>query len=305
MADKLFITTSNGIYLLDPESGISSCVLGNKHSHGILSKKARGYFGICLLDANHVLVSSREKLGLRKYNKPTTATRLFAIDINTLNYEPVATIRDVHDAHQIACEDGRVYITDTGKNRVIVYQLEQQSIERIVNVGERRDDINHINAVLIENGKLLIGLNNRGRESEILSIELEAIFSNTEHEVDGYAIGELISMNGVTHSHDLERCHGMLLCCSSNMGRVIDSANGRAIIEADNWVRGLAANTSRLWLGASFVTTRAKRHSKAIDGNIHQYSLPDYQLTGSHLLTGSGQVNDMILTHTNEASKYK
>jgi hypothetical protein len=295
MKSLLFITTSNGVYVLDTESGKSECFLGNKHTPGFFKKKARGYFGITFhKKSGKIIVASREKLGTKRHNKPTTDTKLHAIDPATLQYEQIATIMDTHDVHQITSADDLIYITDTGKNRVVVYDLDSQCIVKLVNVGTVRDDINHINAVLIHNDELLIGLNNRGNESEILHVKISDIFKTNDHQLDAKDIGTISAIKGVTHSHDLEICGDMLVCCSSHNGQVINTETAEVLIKENLWVRGLAANESCIWAGESFITTRKQRHNKSIDGYIHEYSLDDYSTINNYTLTNSGQVNDLI-----------
>ncbi|NOR39638.1 MAG: hypothetical protein GQ537_00330 [Gammaproteobacteria bacterium] len=296
MKSLLFITTSNGVYVLDTESGKSKCFLGNKHTPGFFKKKARGYFGITFhKKSGKIIVASREKLGTKRHNKPTTDTKLHAINPATLQYEQIATVLDTHDVHQITSDEDLIYITDTGKNRVVVYNLDSQSIVKLVNVGTVRDDINHINAVLIHDDELLIGLNNRGNESEILHVKISDIFKTDDHQVDAKDIGTISAIKDVTHSHDLEICGDMLVCCSSHNGQVINTETAEVLIKENLWVRGLAANESCIWAGESFITTRKQRHNKSIDGYIHEYSLDDYSTINTYTLTNSGQVNDLII----------
>jgi hypothetical protein len=295
MNPTLFITTSNGIYTLDTESGESECILSNKHTPGFFKKKARGYFGITFHEkTGKVIVASREKLGTKRHNKPTTDTKLHAIDPATLEVKLIATVLDTHDVHQVTADGDLIYITDTGKNRVVVYDLDKQAIAKIINVGAVRDDINHINAVLIHNGELLVGLNNRGEESEILHVNINDIFATDDLEIDAKDIGTVRAISGVTHSHDLEICGDMLVCCSSHNGQVINTETAEVLIKENLWVRGLAANESYIWAGESFITTRKQRHKKSIDGTIHKYRLDDYSSVDSYTLTNSGQVNDLI-----------
>ncbi len=295
MKSRLFITTSNGVYVLDTESGKSERFLGNKHTPGFFKKKARGFFGITFHEkSGKIIVASREKLGTKRHNKPTTDTKLHAIDPVSLQYEQIATILDTHDVHQIISDNNLIYITDTGKNRVVVYDLDSQSIVKIVNVGAVRDDIHHINAVLIHNGELLIGLNNRGNESEILHVKINDLFMTDDDQIDAKDIGTISTIKGVTHSHDLEICGDMLVCCSSHNGQVINTETAEVLIKEDLWVRGLVANKSYIWAGESYITSRKQRHSKSIDGYIHKYSLDDYSTINTYTLTNSGQVNDLI-----------
>ena len=143
MKSLLFITTSNGVYALDDDSGKSQCILGNKHTPGFFEKKARGYFGITFHEqTGKVIVASREKLGTKKHDKPSTDTRLHAINPLNFEYELIATIMDVHDVHQITSDEQFIYLSDTGKNRVIVFDMKTNRTHCIINIGHEREDIN-------------------------------------------------------------------------------------------------------------------------------------------------------------------
>lgn len=295
MNSQLFITTSNGIYVLDDHSGKSQCILSNKHTSGFFKKKASGYFGITFHEqTGKIIVASREKLGTKKHDKPSTDTKLHSINPLNFEHEHIATIMDVHDVHQITSDGQFIYISDTGKNRVIVYDIENKRTHCIINIGSEREDINHINALRIRNKTLLIGLNNRGRESAILSLDITEINQHKKAELDALELGTVKNIKNVSNSHDLEPYNNTILCCSSHDGRVIDTNDAKTIISEENWVRGMTINQNTLWVGASMFATRRKRHSKALDGSIHKYNLDNYNLLESYKLNESGQINDMI-----------
>ena len=295
MKSLIYITTSNGVYALDVDSGKSQCILGNKHTAGLFKKKARGYFGITFHEnSGKIIVASREKLGTKKHDKPTTDTKLHAIDPITFKHELITTILDVHDVHQITSSEQFIYLSDTGKNRVIVYDMETDKTHCIINIGKQRNDINHINALRIMDKTLLIGLNNRGRESAILSLDITDITKHKNSEFDALESGSVKNTKNVSNSHDLEPYNDTILCCSSHDGKVIDTSDAKVIISEENWVRGMTIKQDVLWVGASMFATRKKRHSKALDGAVHKYNLADYSLIESYKLNESGQINDMI-----------
>lgn len=296
MEKNLFISASNGIYMLNIKNNTVVCVMNKKHTKGLFKKQSKGYFGICnYSNSNKILVSSRERLSLLKYNKPTTGTKLFEIDTQSLTSKHVATISDIHDAHQIYYKAPYIYITDTGKNRVVVFDIAKKQVVKYFNIGGERNDIHHINAILIDDEQLLIGLNNRGNESQILSVDLDVVLSAQGVDVDLDSYATIKTLSGVTHSHDLEPSGDILLCCSSHKGLVLNTDTGEPIISADMWVRGLADdNESSLWVGASFIASRKDRHGKEINGKIHKYSKKNWGLVHSYSIAGSGQINDLL-----------
>lgn len=292
----IFITTSNGVYQLHEETGTAVLVMGNKHTPGLFKKKAKGYFGICLHQpSGDILVASREKLGTPEAGKPATDCKLHRINPTTLEHAVIAELRDLHDVHQIACHGDRVYLTDTGKNRVHVYDLNAGKVVRMINVGPRREDIHHLNALHCEERTLLIGLNNRGdQDSAILELPYDVIDSTDGTELDGLECGKLHTLHGIHHTHDIEPLENDYLICASHSGFVFRISDKEKLIHMDNWVRGLCCDDDGIWVGTSPLASRAERHSEKLDSSINYYSRSDMSLRKSIHLHGSGQVNDLI-----------
>jgi len=177
----------------------------------------------------------------------------------------------------------------------VVYNLSEQKVIKYINIGPVRDDIHHINAVLVVGNELLIGLNNRGKESQILHFDLSNLTQSSDKHIDAMENATIDTIHNVSHSHDLEPCGDDILCCSSHKGMVVNTRNSKTLIQTDMWVRGLAATSEHLWVGASFIANRKERHGKEIDGTIHQYRRSDWSLIQSHVIKGSGQINDLVL----------
>lgn len=292
----LFITTSNGVLRVNRDTHQVSVVMTNKHTPGFFKKKARGYFGICFNSiSNKIIVASRERLGTKILDKPTTDTKLHEIDPVTLSHNTFATIHDVHDVHQIDCQNNFIYLTDTGKNRIPVYSLEQGRITTILNISEQRTDINHVNAVTCYDGKLNIGLNNRGhKESEILSLPLSTIESTTKDEMLIDTIADIKAIPGVHHSHDLEPYQDFFLMCASHDGLLIRSDTGQAITEIGDWTRGIAISDKEIWVSASQYAKRSKRHSNKLDGYLYRIDKNYFEILEKIVIPNAGQMNDLI-----------
>lgn len=292
----LYISTSNGVFACNENNGEVTQVLSNKHTPGLFKKRGRGYFGICYhANSNSIIASSREKLGSKSAGKPTTDTKLHRIDPASGDHTCIATIHDAHDIHQIDCQGDIVYLTDTGKNRIIAYDISADRLYKMLNVGEIRDDIHHVNAVTVFDDKLLIMLNNRGnKDSEILSVPLSAIHGNNAKEFDILPLGTITPIAGVRYAHDIEPYEGMLLCCSSHDGIVVNTATSETFLKADNWVRGITPAPNGLWIGSSHYAKRSKRHSKKNHGTILHYSLGTHEFIKKVTIQGAGQINDLL-----------
>lgn len=292
----IFITTSNGVYVLKSGDKQPTVIMTRKHTRGFFKKKSLGYFGICHHQkTGKILVASREKLGTKAIDKPSPDCKLLAIDPTTLKYNVIGSVMDVHDVHQITSNDSQVFLTDTGLNRIHVYDLEQAKTSRIINIGEIRSDVHHLNAVYASSDTLMIGMNNRGtQESAMLSIALDKIRGATSFDIDGLQIGELKVLTGISHTHDLEPYGEDYLCCASHAGFIFRLSNLQTIITLNSWVRGLCSDERGLWVGSSPLASRKERHSEKLDGCVYLYSHHDFQRLETYPLQGSGQVNDLL-----------
>jgi hypothetical protein len=293
---KAFITTSNGVFRIDPDSGSTQKVLDRRKGFWPIRRGGKGFFGIDFHPGSRkIIVASRERLGTRRKTKPTTDLRLYAIDPQTLQSSVIADIRDVHDVHQIAISGDVVFLTDCGLNRVQAYDLNKSEIVAIINIGHVRDDINHVNALYIDEEHLMIGLNNRGvRPAEIVRIPLGKCLN--PQPLNSMEIGKSTILDGIMHTHDLEPADGRLMVCSSFEGNVYDALTGRKLFHVHDWTRGLAIGKEEIWIGSSALADRKRRHREDLDGEVHLFTpRPPWELIRTYQLRSAGQVNDIIL----------
>lgn len=291
----LFATTSNGVYLCDIAEGKVQRILGNKQNFGLSKAGILGYFGITRhAPTGCILVASRERNN--PFKALSTYVKLYLIDPISLNATLLAVINDVHDVHQIAWHDDRVFLTDTGKNRLVIYNTSNG--KRVAaNIGDKRRDINHLNAVTIYEDHLYLGLNNRSIiPSSILKLPLTALCgSKDDKQFDILKAGELIVLKDAMYTHDIEADKsGRLFACKSREGIVFNIETQGLLLEIEGWVRGLAFSPTRLCVGVSIFGDRKERHSEKADGAILVYSLPDLKQLDSLLLSKAGQVNDLF-----------
>lgn len=295
--NKVFITTSNGVYRIDPRTGEVRLALPRRRGWWIFRRGGMGFFGIDFHEkSGRVIAASRERLGTPKKGKPTTDMKLYAIDPDSLRSEEIAEIRDVHDVHQIAITGDTVFLTDCGLNRVPVYDLIAGEIVTTINIGTEREDINHVNAVHAGDDELLIGLNNRGeRPAEIIRLDMGSL-EDPPDVIPARKEGEVIELDGIRHTHDIEPAGERLLVCSSFEGIVYDAARGEKLFHVQDWTRGIAVGDSELWVGSSEMADRSKRHREDLDGAVHVFEADEpWRLIRSYQLEGAGQVNDIIL----------
>lgn len=292
----LYITASTGVFSYAPDSGKISHVMTNKNRNGFFSKKSHGFFGICFHnESNQLITASREKLGTKNAGKPTTDTGLHYIDPISNTYRTFAYIKDLHDVHQIDVSGNTILLTDTGKNRIIAYNISNGSVSCIINFGSVRYDIHHINAVTIINDKILVGMNNGGdKSSEILEFPLSIIDNNNEIDDAFEKAINIIKLSPYTNTHDIEPYNDSFLVCSSHDSLVIDSSTVKPVIHSKHWVRGITQNDKHIWVGQSIYAKRNKRHSKNLDGSILKINSETMEIENTITIPGTGQINDLL-----------
>jgi hypothetical protein len=291
----IFITTSNGVYRLQANEQTAHLVLPREKKFFFLRKGSGGFFGISPHpDGDSFIAASREKLGTPRHDKPWTDVRLYRIwEETSRSPETLADIHDIHDVHQIATMGRLVLLTDTGKNRIGIYDLDSDTTTTM-NIGPERTDINHLNAVHVSGNSVLFGLNNRGdKPAEILTVPASAL-GIMNQATDALDAGTLKKLGDQTHTHDIEPFGKDYLYCASHDGRVHRLSTREAILHCGDWVRGLAVNDDGLWVGASALADRANRHREDLDGEVHLYDQQSLELIKTWQLESSGQVNDIV-----------
>lgn len=302
----IFITTSSGLYAYDTEIDRHELVLGNIGvRRGIFSrKKDSGCFGICAHKATgRLILASRERLSGALWRKYASDVRLYLVDPHNGGHEVIAEIHDVNDVHQIAALDDLVFLTDTGKNRVVVYSLTQQKVVRTLLVGDARRDVNHINAISLDGEEIVLVLNNRknetSRESQVLRLPLEEILSGGGPDVVANPFGKVTPLAGKFDVHDLQPFRGTFLLSASRSAFVFRLDNGEKLIDTrtvarDKWVRGIACDDGGIWVGLSEIGSRAYRHTRGLDGYLARFSPSGESLSGLRQIRGCGQINDLV-----------
>jgi len=290
----LYITASTGIFSYNPDSEKIEHVISNKNRAGFFSKKSHGFFGIChQISSQKIIVVSREKLGTKSAGKPTTDIGLHYINPKTNSYQTINYVKDIHDVHQIDVYGDTVLLTDTGKNRIIAYNLVTDTVHCKIHFGHIRDDVHHINAVTVISDQILIGMNNSGKSSDILHLPLTLLDSGSDV-IDAFEHAPTITNLGpYTNTHDIEPFNDSFLVCSSHDSVVLDSKTVKPVIRSNNWVRGIAQDEKHIWVGQSHHAKRAKRHSKHLDGSILKINSKTMEIENIISIPGTGQINDL------------
>lgn len=295
-AQMLYITTSNGVYRYSEKTGKFSFLIRNRHTPGLFRKRAKGYFGICYHDkTNQLILASRERLGTPEAGKKTTDTGLHVYDQKNMRRTDYHEVLDAHDIHQIASTGDLVFLTDTGKNRVHVYDLAQRKTVHILNIGDQRRDVNHVNAVHADQSQLLIGLNNsKLGNSQVVRLEMDYINNLKEFEIDAFSQGEIRTPKGVQHTHDIEPVGDDLWACASSDGNLINLDDGRVLKHIGDWARGITVGDKYVYVGTSGIASRFMRHITYKSARVFVLEPGSLELVKEIVVPRAGQLNDMV-----------
>lgn len=284
----IFTATSNGVYLADAEN---SRMVGK-----VSIARSLEIFGICWSDyLGKPLFASRNRSWLYPIKKKSPSCNLYTISEGP-EYTPilVARVRNVHDVHQIAACGSFVYLTDTTRNRIVVYNVEKGKTVSTIDIGDERKDINHVNALCVDKNFLLVGLNNRGnKDAQILKINLDRLDDSRKNQ-RGDLIGESIELPNRVHTHDILPYKDDYLVSASHDGIIFKAKSNMDCVAGGGWVRGLAKTGNTLWAGESKKAERNMRHSSELSGAVNIYDGDTFERIGSIELPGAGQVNDLL-----------
>lgn len=266
----LFVTTTSGIFVID-QGNISK-----------LCDSEIGFFGIdryndCIIVAERTILRSSNNI-----SKQSSDVSLYIID-NNINMYKYDDIYDVSDVHQIAVDSNFLYLTNTGQNCIVVYDLLAKNVLWYIVVDSYGIDKNHINALHIDENYIYIGMKNLpGHKSEI------AIFNKSLTDIiqEELVFGTL---------HDIEPLSiDCLLMCDSHKGIIYKYPEQKPFINTNRkWTRGLATSDNEIYVGFSHVGERHQRYCKHLNGMIGIY---DYD--GNHkdniVVPYCGQIYDLF-----------
>lgn len=285
----IYVATSNGVLVYDPAKDSIAPILQS-------SRKKFGFPGIALQETTgKIIVVERARLRFTLFQRLCTDMKVYQIDPNTNRIEMICPVLRVYDGHNTAVYRQYCFLTDTGRNRVHVADLETRKVVRILNIGTVRADIHHINSVRVWEDDLLIGLNNRQkRESEIMALPLPSVFAGDGLELTVDARSNVTQLPGIHHAHEIVPYQGRLIGCASLAGQVIRLDSSEVLVQTEGWVRGLAPTEAGLWVGISDIAQRKDRHAKENQGRIVLYGHETMKPLKTILLEGVGQISAMI-----------
>ena len=294
---NLFITTSRGVYNYNLINDNITQLISNWNK-GFLKKPSKGYFGIFLNKShNELIFASREKLSTDFSFEKSTDCIVYFYNLFKKKIIKKIIVKNIFDLHQITLYKNFIFLTETGKNRVQILNSLSGKIEFFINIGNIRDDVNHINAIHIDKKFLYIGLNNGHSKNEfknaqIIKIPMDQLLKSKSF--DALNRNYLINLDGVYHTHDFEEFDGDYLISSSNLGKIYSLNKKKFIMDVNPWARGIAIGTNQIFIGKSGIGKRKLRHSRYYDGEINILNKYNFNLIKKIVIPKIGQLNDFV-----------
>ncbi|MFB6345750.1 MAG: hypothetical protein ABEK50_08270 [bacterium] len=291
----IYITTRYGLYCYSESQDEPRQLLDNNDLSTTFSRQSRGIFGISWHDpSDRLLFASQEHRKFPWFGRWSRKRRLHFYDPTSDAYSFAATVNNLYDVHQITSHDQEVFIADAVENRVVRYDLDSNKQQGELHVGPVRQDLHHVNTVLIHDGHFWIGLNQSPEgHSKIIKLPLQEILDKKGETYDVLEHGEIINIHGISDTHDLVPFRDTFLISASHDSYVFDLKNQDKLLEGAEWTRGITLERDNIWVGSSELAKREERHRRS-NGNIYCFSSDSFELKEKQVLPGSGQVYDMI-----------
>ena len=294
---NLFITTSRGVYKYNLINDDITQIISNWNK-GLFRKPSKGFFGIFYNKPNNELIfASREKLSKDICYEKSTDSIIYFYDISKKEFTKKIIVKNLLDLHQITVFKNFIFLTETGKNRIQVLNSLNSKIEFFINIGNIRNDLNHINAIHIDKNFLYVGLNNghvknEFKNAQLIKIPVEQLLKLKSF--DALNPNNLINLDGVYHTHDIEEFEDDFLISSSNLGKIFSLNKKKFIIDVKPWTRGIAIGSNQIFLGKSGMGKRKLRHSRYYDGEIIILNKSNFSFIKKIIIPKIGQLNDIV-----------
>lgn len=226
----LIITTNRGVRLLDTESGEETILGEPKHS----------FYGVSW-DCDHIYI-------VADFSSPHPKIRVINKcfeDIGTLDMRG-----HLIKPHQIAVNDGEMWVANSGKNALTSYDLTTGVFSEHIlpdTGGNFRSPFgkNHFNSLTFKNGLVYVCAHNGSVPSTII------VLDKCLKEVERFNMG--------LQTHNIA-LNGGITFCNSGQGSV--ECGTKVYCKVDGFVRGLAQTDEEIIFG---VSTWAQRHRR-LDG---------------------------------------
>lgn len=192
------------------------------------------------------------------------------------------------EVHQIDFFKGRLFVTDTANNCLIVYRVSPGGLEsptyhypngELPEDGSKSNYV-HINSVFSDGDNLYLVYHNQtyktGNMSEVVQLD------------SGYKVVKRWSTLGKS-AHNIYVDDTGYLICNSQDGEL--HFKDETLLKIPYYTRGLALNNERILLGASEFANKAQRMNK--DGHVFALERENFQTLAQLSIPGSGSIYEL------------
>lgn len=188
------------------------------------------------------------------------------VDINpaTLSAQNVRRLPNIVDPHSVCIFDGHLYVVSTGNDEVHRMPIDGNGMTEVVykvpnSVGT---DIHHLNSIVTtSDGRILVsGFGPKAGEEWNTAKNGFVIDIGTEE----------VLIEDVYHPHTLYQAETDIWVCESSRSSVLSIENGKVVIEAQNYTRGLAQDK----LGNTFAGESSGKEHKNQPGVVRNADDP-------------------------------
>ena len=160
----------------------------------------------------------------------------------------------VDDAHALTAWNGRLYITSTGTDAVIVFDPDRG--ERVFwQANDRRKDTIHLNSLAVRQGRMV---------ATAFGPKKSGLWRTAD---EGYLFGLNDNRNvcyPLFHPHSALATDRGILVCESRRGLILND-QAQTLPAGPGYLRGLAAGRGRLFAGSSMGRTRSRSTGRTLD----------------------------------------
>jgi hypothetical protein len=297
LQELLYITTSNYLFCYDVNNAKLTKIA--IHVSATQDFDGNGAFGIDYWkNGRKIVIALRRNLiySTLPKGKYSSDVSLLFLDVGSPASTESVDITDVLDVHQIAVFGDTVFIIESSRNRVVLYNLISNSVSKYIKIGNNARDENHLHSIHVDESKIYIVYGNCCRSKldygGVVILDTETVLKH-DGDVPGLLYGSVVKIPNYYFTHDIEPFGEDFLICGSHSGDVFSYKTNNSLFNTAGWCRGIALSKKGIWVGNSPMSDLENR-SKG-DGEIILFSYDTYKEIFKLKLYGSGQVYDLFL----------
>lgn len=270
MANRFLVSTTHHLLAVDTDTD----EVWRIHSGAGL------YFGLAVAENGLLYVACRNRIDGPQNEEARASEKgtILVLDRRFCVCDELRPPFPLRDAHGIECFDGRLWITCSYENMIVIYGLATGDWSRWYPAPDpldRHHDIHHFNTIRVFRGQICL-LAHRFGPSELLFFDYPSMRLDS------------IAQLGVM-AHDLFLLDGEIATCSSAEGWIVNRRGRR--LRTGNFPRGVATTSQGTLLGMSINSPRDQRQEQ--HGILRWYG-PDWRFKADYLLPRVGMVLDVF-----------